>query len=96
MVNVPTSLKNSIRKVQDLDVGKLKTVYLDLSQVSNVGDNEVVKNTKFYTLKAKVNELDQKIPDKTALIHINQYHTDNQKLENKIWDVDKKYHTLLV
>ena len=96
MVNVPTSLKNSIRKVQDLDVGKLKTVYLDLSQVSNVGDNEVVKNTKFYTLKAKVNELDQKIPDKTALIHINQYHTDNQKLENKIWDVDKKYHPLLV
>ena len=84
MVNVPTSLKNSIRKVQDLDVGKSKTVYLDLSQVSNVGDNEVVKNTKFYTLKAKVNELDQKIPDKTALIHINQYHTDNQKLENKI------------
>ena len=96
MVNVPTSLKNSKRKVQDLDVGKLKTVYLDLSQVSNVGDNEVVKNTKFYTLKAKVNELDQKIPDKTALIHINQYHTDNQKLENKIWDVDKKYHMLLV
>ena len=30
-----------------------------------------------------------KIPDATALIHINQYNTDKQNLEKKNGDVDK-------
>ena len=38
--------------------------------------NEVVKNTKFNTLKTKVNSLKKKIPDPTTLIHTNQYNTD--------------------
>ena len=46
-------------------------------------DNEVIKNTKFNPLKAKVNNLDKKIPDATILIHINQYNTDKQNLEKK-------------
>ena len=33
--------------------------------------NEVVKNTKFNTLKTKANNLDKRIPDATTLIHIN-------------------------
>ena len=42
-------------KVDDLDVGKLKTVPVDLKKLSDVVYNEVVKNTKLNTLKAEVN-----------------------------------------
>ena len=48
-------------------------------------DNEVVKNTRFITLKTKVNDLEKKIPDATTLTHINQYNTDKQYLEKKNW-----------
>ena len=51
---------------------------------------DVVKNTKFITLKTKVNSLENKIPDATTLIHINQYNAGKQSLEKKIGDVDKK------
>ena len=61
-----------------------------MKKLSDVVNNEVVKNTKFNTLKTKVNNLEKKIPDATTLIHINQYNTDNQKVEKKIGDVDKK------
>ena len=87
LVNVPTSLNNLKTKVDDLDVGKLKTVHVDLSDVV---DNEVVKNTKFNILKTKVNNLEKKIPDATTLININQYSIDKQNLEKKIEDADKK------
>ena len=73
-VNVSTSLNNLKTKVDDLDSGKLKTVPVDLKQLSDVVDKKVVKNTKFNTLKTKVNNL--KNPDATFLIHINQYNTD--------------------
>ena len=81
LVNIPTSLNNSKMKVDDLDVSKLKTVsaYLKkLMYLCDVVDKEVVKNTKFNTLKTKVNNLDKKILDAATLIHINQYNTDKQ------------------
>ena len=77
-MNVPTSLNNLKTKVDDLDVGNLKTADIDLKKLSDVVDNEVIKNTKFNTLKTKVNSLEKKIPDATTLIHINQYNTDKQ------------------
>ena len=80
LANVPTSLNNLKTKVRDLDVGKLKTVAVDLKMVSDVVDNEVVENTKFNTVKRKVNILDQKVPDTTTLIHRNQYDRDKQNL----------------
>ena len=43
LVNVQISLNKSKTKVNDLDVGKLKTVPNDLKKVSDVVDNEVVK-----------------------------------------------------
>ena len=43
MVDVPTSLSNSKTEVDDLDVGKLKTVSKDLKKLSAVVDNDVVK-----------------------------------------------------
>ena len=58
--NVPTILNNLKAKVNDLDVGKLKTVPVDLKKLSDVVDNEVVKNTKFNILKTKVNNLERK------------------------------------
>ena len=58
MVNVPTSLNNLKTKVDDLDVGKLKTVLVDLKKLSDVAGNEAVKNINFNTLKTKVNNLE--------------------------------------
>ena len=55
LVNVSTILNNSKTKVDGLDVGKLKTASVALKKLSDVVDNEVVKNTKFKTLKTKVN-----------------------------------------
>ena len=78
LVNVPTSLNNLKPKVDDLEIGKLKTVQVDLKKLSDKVDNEVVKNTRFNTLKTKVNSLKKNISDATTLIHIHQYNTDNK------------------
>ena len=87
-------MNNLKTKVDDLDVGKLKTVPVlkktDLKKLSDLIDDEVVKNTKFNTLKTKVKNLEKKIPDATTLIHINQYNTDKQNLEKKIRVFDAK------
>ena len=87
LTSVPTSLNNLKTRVDDLDVGKLKTVPIDLSDVV---DKEVIKNTKFNTLKTTVNNLDTKTSDASTLIHINHYKTDKQNLERKSGDVYKK------
>ena len=55
-----------------------------MKKLSYVLDNEVVKNTKFYTLKTKVNTLEKKILDATTLIHMDQYNTGKQILEKKM------------
>ena len=61
-----------------------------MKKISDVVDNEAVKNTKFNRLKTKVNSLEKKIADATTLIHINQYNTDRQNLDKKTGDVDNK------
>ena len=83
-------------KVDYLDVGKLKTVLVDLKKLSDIVDNEVVKNTKFSTLKTKVNSLEKKIPDATTSIYINQYTTDKQNLEKKLDMLIRKYQIQVV
>ena len=70
--NVPTNLNNLKAKVHYLDVGKLKTLSVDLKKLSDVVDNQVPKNIRFNKLNTKVNKLDKKILDATALICINQ------------------------
>ena len=52
LVNVLTCLNNLKTKVDDLDVGKLKTVPVNLKKLCEL-DNEVVKSTQFNTLKIK-------------------------------------------
>ena len=83
-------------KVDYVDVGKLKTVLVDLKKLSDIVDNEVVKNTKFNTLKTKVNSLEKKIPDATTSIYINQYTTDKQNLEKKLDMLIRKYQIQVV
>ena len=56
----------------------MKTVPVDWKKLRDVVDNEVVKDTKFNTLKTKANNLEKKIPDGTTLIPVNQYNTDKQ------------------
>ena len=90
MVNIPTSLKNLKAKVDDLDVGKLKTVHADLKKLSNVVHNEVVKIKTFGTLKTKASSLEKTILDVTTLIHKNQYSKDKQNLEKKMEILIKK------
>ena len=46
LVNVPTSLDNLKTRIGDWDVDKLKIVPVDLKKLSDVVDNEIVKNTK--------------------------------------------------
>ena len=53
--NVLATLNNLKTKRDDLDVGKLKAVPIDWKKLSDVVDNEVVKNTRFNTLKKKLN-----------------------------------------
>ena len=68
-VNVPTSLNNLKTKVDNLDVVELKTVPIDLKKLSDVVKNEVMKNTKFSTLEAKVNKLDKKLNSYKSIQH---------------------------
>ena len=53
-------MKKLKTKVDILEVGKLKIVPIDFKKLSDVVDNELAKNTKFSTLKVKVNNLEKK------------------------------------
>ena len=78
-------MSNLETKVVDLDVGKSKTVLVYLKKLCDVVDKQVVKNTKFNTLKMKVNKLDKNIPDASSLIHIIQDNIYKQSLGEKNW-----------
>ena len=69
-------MNNLYTKVNDLDIVNLKTVPVNLKKLSDVVDNEVVKNSKFNTLNTKVNGLEKKIYDATSIVYINQCNTD--------------------
>ena len=47
-------------KVDDLDVGKSKTVPIDLKRLSDVVSKEVMKKTVYNKLNTKVNSLNKK------------------------------------
>ena len=59
LTSVPTSLNNLKIKGDDLHVDKWKTVPVYFKISCDVVDDEVVKNTKFNTIKTKVNNLDK-------------------------------------
>ena len=55
-----TTLNNLKTKVDDFDVGKLETVAVDFKKLIGIVNNEVVKNTKFNTLKTKASNSEKK------------------------------------
>ena len=81
MVNIPTCLNNLKTKVDELDIDKLYTVSVDLKS-DGVG-KDVVKNTKFNKLNPIVKSLENKYPNETTLIYINQYNTNEKKIDGK-------------
>ena len=76
------SLKAEVYKI---DIDKLNTVPVDLSKLSNVVNNEVVKKTVYGKFVAKVNVIDT-----SGFVLKTKYDTDKSDLEKKICDEDKK------
>ena len=96
MVKVPTGLNNLKTKINDLDVVKLKIIPIDLEKMSNLVDKKVVKMAVYDTLNTKVYNLEEKISGGSTLIWTNQYNIDQQSLEKKVDDAEKKFLVLLV
>ena len=82
-------------KVNDLDVNKLKTFFVNLSKISSLVDNDVVKKNAYDELVTKVSAIDTKIPNITGLFTVTQYNSEKNGLEKKIEEVDKKYPILV-
>ena len=51
--NVPSNLSSLKSKVDKLDIGKLETTPVDLSKLSNIVKNDVVKRTEYNKLVKK-------------------------------------------
>ena len=68
-------------KVDKIDLDKLKTVPVDLSELSN----DLVKKIVFDKLVAKVNNIDT-----SGFVSKTKYDTDKSDLEKKISDADKE------
>ena len=76
-----TNLANLKTEVDKLDTDKLKTIPVDLSKLSNVVKNEVVKKNTYDKLVAKVNNIDA-----SGFLLKTKYDADKSKLDNKIPD----------
>ena len=64
MKNVPSNLSNLKSKTDKLDVDKLVPVHVDLSKLSDIVKNDVVKKEVY---NAKIKNTEYKIPDVTNL-----------------------------
>ena len=80
-----SNLSSVKTEIDNIDVEKLKTVPVDLSKLSNVVNNDVVKKTVYDKLVTKVNNIDI-----SGLVLKTKYDIDKSDLEKKISDVDKK------
>ena len=76
-----TNLSSLKTEVDKLDIDKLAPVPVDLSKLSDVVKNDVVKKTVYDKLVAKVNNIDT-----SGFVLKTKYDTDKSKLENKIPD----------
>ena len=77
-----TNLSNLKNEVDKLDIDKLVPVPTDLSKLSNVVKNDVVKKTTYDKLVTKVNNIDT-----NDFVLKTKYQTDKTELENKIPNV---------
>ena len=76
-----TNLASLKTEVDKLDIDKLAPVPVDLSKLSDVVKNDVVKKTVYDKLVAKVNSIDT-----SGFVLKTKYDTDKSELENKIPD----------
>ena len=79
-----TNLANLKTEVDKFDIGKLATVPVDLSKLSNVLKNDVVKKTVYDKLATKVNNIDT-----SGLVKKTDYNT-------KVTELEKKFLILLI
>ena len=77
-----TNLANLKTEVDKLDIEKLVPVPTDLSKLSKVVKNNVVKKTVYNKLVAKVNNIDA-----SGFVLKTKHDTDKSELENKIPNV---------
>ena len=80
-----TNLAALKTEVDKIDIDKLKTVPDDLTKLSNVVKNEVVKKTAYNTLKNKVDAIDT-----SKFVSRTKFTTDTNSLDDKIDKVEKK------
>ena len=73
-------------KIDKIDVDKLKTVPVDLSKLSNIVKNEVVKKTVYDKLVAKLSNIDL-----TGFILKAKYDTDKSDFDKKLVMQTKKF-----
>ena len=76
-----TNLANLKSEVDKLDIDKLKPVSTDLSKLSNVVKNDVVKKDVYDKLVTKVNNINT-----SEFVLKTKYDADKSELENKIPD----------
>ena len=76
-----TNLASLKTEVDKLDIEKLVPIPADLSKLSNVVKNDVVKKTVFDKLAKKVNNIDT-----NDFVSKTKYQTDKTEIENKIPD----------
>ena len=74
------NLANLKAQVDKLDIDKLVPIPVDLSKLSDVVKNGVVKKDVYDKLVTKVNNID------TVFVLKNKYDTDKSELENEIPD----------
>ena len=75
------SLKN---KVDKLVIDKLVPIPVDLSKLSDVVKNDVIKKTEYNKLVTKVDNIDS-----TNFVKKNKYEKDGSEFEDKISKIDK-------
>ena len=76
-----TNLANLKNEVDKLDIDKLKPVPTDLSKLSNVVKNDVVKKANYNKLVTKVDNINT-----SRFVLKTKYDTDKSELENKTPD----------
>ena len=76
-----TNLPSLKTEVDKLDIDKLIPIPVDLSKLSDVVKNDVVKKTVYNKLVAKVDNIDT-----SDFVLKTKYNTDKTELENKIPD----------
>ena len=77
-----TNLANLKTEVDKLNIDKLVSIPFDLTNLSNVVKNDVVKKTVYNKLVEKVDNIDT-----NDFVLKTKYNTDQTELENKIPDI---------